>query len=144
MLHPRDIAVTLAARDATAVMRLVAEMDEPRKDIDALPRNGFTRLPVGADLADFGVLDIDDAVAAHAAFNRRNAGKWRASRRGMTEVAAQLVVGGMDEMAEINRLCGRVGFRCGGPPSRDEQQHQGADNGPRRAPITLTIHKIDR
>ena len=67
MLHPRDIAVTLAARDATAVMRLVAEMDEPRKDIDALPRNGFTRLPVGADLAEFGVLDIDDAVAAHAA-----------------------------------------------------------------------------
>ena len=144
MVHPLNVAVAFAARDAAAVVRFVTEMHEARKNIDAPPRNRFARLPVRAHLADLGVLDVHDAVASHAAFNWRYAGKWRAPRRGVTEVAAQLVVGGVDEVAEINWLCGGVGFRCGGPPYRDEQQRERADNDSRRATMTETTHETDR
>jgi len=40
----------------------------------------------------------------------------------VTQLAAQLVIARMNSMAEINRLLGRVGFRCGRPARRDQNQ----------------------
>ena len=110
VLHPLDLAVTFAAINASVEMRFVAEVDETREDVHALPRDGISRVEVGAHLADLRIRGIDVAMASHTAFDRRNAGKWRPTCRGVTELAAQLVVTGVDDMAEIDRL--RGGFRA--------------------------------
>ena len=131
VLHPRHVAVALTACDARAEMRLVAEVDEAGKDVHALPGNRLAGFPVAAHLRDLRVVGIDEPVTSYAAFDRRDPRKRRPSRRGVTELAAQLVVAGVNGMAEIDRLAGCVRFRCGGPARGDEQQHERSKGKPR-------------
>ena len=110
VLHPLHVAMTFAAINASVEMGFVAEVHETREDVDALPRDRLARIEIRAHLADLRIRRIDVTMASDTALDRRDAGKWRPTCRRVTELAAQLVVTGVDDMAEIDRL--RGGFKA--------------------------------
>src|SRR5947208_3854695 len=121
--------VTGLAREPDLDVTLVRELDEPRHLVDAGPRHRSALLPVCPELLDLllqlRVLGRDDLVAAHAAPDRRHPGVGGAPGVGVTVLAVDLEVAGVDPVAEEYRLPGAFG---GGPGSR----RVGAPDGPAR------------
>jgi hypothetical protein len=107
-IHPLDLAVAFGARHAAASMRLVAEVNEARKDVHANPGDRLVGIPEAPDFGDLRIVGVHESVAAHAPFDRRDSRERGSVRRTVTELAAQLVVTSMDRMTEVDRLQRRV------------------------------------
>src|SRR2546426_2063057 len=110
--HPHTLDRTVAGltRESEPHVGLVCEVSELGEFEDPDPRDRLPATPVLLDLADLGVvLRADDLVAAQAALDRRDTCILGAPRVGVTELAVEPVLAGVDEVAEEDRLFRRPG-----------------------------------
>src|SRR5207237_10323422 len=115
--HALDRAVARLTRESEPNVRLVGEVGELGELEEPDPRDRLPTTPVLLDLADLGVvLRADDLVAAQAALDLRDPGVLGAPGVGVTVLAVEPVLAGVDEVAEKDRLFRR-------PRRRHERDH---------------------
>src|SRR5437660_3553864 len=124
-----DGAVALRARDLRANVRLVREVDEARHDGNLDPWNGCATIPVACELGDVGMRRRDEAMAAHAALERRYAGERRAACRAMAILAVEVVGDVVRAVAEVDRLLRTFGAH-GRPTDCDNADERGCRANP--------------
>jgi hypothetical protein len=107
-IHARHVAMTCGAADAGTRVRLMVEADETRQHVYANPGNRLSRVPIAAEFRNFRIVWIDEAMAAHATFDGSDTGKGRPAYAAMTQLAVQLVVTGVYDVTELDRLFGGV------------------------------------
>jgi hypothetical protein len=106
-------AVTRLAGDARRDVAVVAELHVVGHAMDADPIDRLLVLPVLLELLDALEVGAELGVAAHARLDRGNSGHAAAVRTTVTVEAIDLVLAGVQRVAERDRLHGpwRVGIR---------------------------------
>src|SRR6267154_1046606 len=113
MLHVAVAGDTRVGAEGLDVTHM-GETHEPGQRVDAYPFRRFPLPPRVAHLLDFGLMrrrgSTDQLMAAHTCLERRDAGLARDRRRVVTVHARDLVLAGMDVVAEKNRLARSLEF----------------------------------
>src|SRR5205823_4102448 len=118
-IHRANVSVTRVTRNAGECMRSVIEADELRERVDLGPFDRLAGVPRATELRDLGIAGQHVAMAAHAAFDRCDAGERRPTGAAMAQRAVELIgTANVIAMAEIDWL------------RRRERPAERARNGP--------------
>src|SRR3990172_9282264 len=100
LVHRLHRPVALLAAHAGAHVALMREVNEVRHAVDSNPGNGLALLPVGRQLAHLRLPYAHQGVTAHAGLNRRNPRHRAAPGVGVTILAGNLFLPGVQLVAE--------------------------------------------
>ncbi len=131
--HLLNGSMACAARNLSPHVRFVIEMDKPWEGVHLDPRDLLFRVPESPQLHDFRIFWNDIPVASHAPFDRRDASKRGTTCGAVAELAAQLVVAGVNDMTERDRLLRCVRFGSGRPAHGDDNKEAAHEEHHERA-----------
>ena len=105
-IHGFDRAVALLTFKTRFYVPFVSEMYEIGDVVNLDPGYGLAFIPVTKNLLDLGFVRCNGPMTSDTFADTRNARRWRTIRVGMTHHARNLVVSGVDPVAEFYGLYG--------------------------------------
>lgn len=108
LCHRGNVPMTGGTIDSLCDVGLVIEKHEIRDTVHLHPSDGFLCFPGLADLHDLGLRRAGKLMTTHARLHRRNDGSRGLSRAAVTILACDLILAGMNDMAEgygLARTC---------------------------------------
>lgn len=102
--HRFHRTVTSLTRDFSRDVPLVVKSSEIREPVNSNPLDGLLGLPIRVELLNLGTVGWDDAMTADAPLNRRHTCHRRTPGAIVTKETVDLVVSGVNPVAESDRL----------------------------------------
>jgi hypothetical protein len=104
--HRLNVAVALFTGEPPGNVRIMIEVDEVGEVVDPEPGDRFLFLECAAEPYDLGLVGSDEFVASHAEALGRNSRRCRAAHTAMAILTGDLVLPGVNLVAECDRLTG--------------------------------------